>query len=149
MTYPLFSDEYFMNEALKEAARALEADEIPVGAVVVSENQIVARAYNQTQTLLDVTAHAEMLAITAAAHSLGSKYLDHCTLFVTLEPCIMCGSATAWSHLARLVYGAADPKAGYTTIIQDILHPGTQVKKGVLEKECSRLLKDFFRNKRV
>jgi tRNA(adenine34) deaminase len=148
MTYPLFSDEYFMNEALKEAYKALESNEIPVGAVVVSENHIVARAHNQTQQLLDVTAHAEMLAITAAASSLGSKYLDHCTLFVTLEPCIMCGSATSWSHLARLVYGAGDPKAGYSTIIQDILHPGTRVKKGVLEKECSGLLKEFFRNKR-
>ncbi len=144
----MFSDEYFMNEALKEARKAIDADEIPVGAVVVSENQIVARAHNQTQILLDVTAHAEMLAITSAANNLGSKYLDNCTLFVTLEPCIMCGAATAWTQLARLVYGAGDPRAGYSTIIQGILHPRTKVRSGVLEKECALLLKKFFREKR-
>ena len=144
----MFSDEYFMNEALKEAKKALEADEIPVGAVVVAEKRIIARAHNQTQILQDVTAHAEMLAITAAASNLGSKYLHHCTLYVTLEPCIMCGAATAWAQLSAMVYGASDPRAGYSTIIQDVLHPGTKVKSGILGQECSELLTLFFRDKR-
>ena len=148
MTYPIFSDEYFMNEALKEALKAADQDEIPVGAVVVVKNRIIARAHNQTQILLDVTAHAEMIAITAAAGNLGSKYLHHCDLYVTLEPCIMCGSATAWAQISRIIYGAKDPKAGYSRIIQDILHPKTKVKAGVLEKECSDLLKAFFKDKR-
>ena len=144
----MFSDEYFMNEALKEALKARDENEIPVGAVVVAENRIIARAHNQTQILLDVTAHAEMLAITAAASNLGSKYLHHCTLYVTLEPCIMCGSATSWAQLSRIVFGAKDPKAGYSTIIQDILHPRTKVKAGILEQECADLLVDFFSSKR-
>ena len=144
----MFSDEYFMNEALKEAMKALEADEIPVGAVVVSEKRIIARAHNQTQILQDVTAHAEMLAITAAASNLGSKYLHNCTLYITLEPCIMCGAATAWAQLSEMVYGARDPRAGYSTIILDVLHPRTKVKSGVLGQECSELLKGFFREKR-
>ena len=148
MTYPIFSDEYFMNIALKEAMKATDRDEIPVGAVIVTKNRIIARAHNQTQTLHDVTAHAEMLAITAAASNLGSKYLHHCTLYVTLEPCIMCGSATAWAQIPRIIYGAKDPKAGYSKIIQDILHPRTEVKAGILEQECAGLLKDFFRDKR-
>lgn len=144
----MFSDEYFMNEAIKEAVKARNNGEIPVGAVMVAENVIVARAHNQTQTLLDVTAHAEMLAITSAANYLGSKYLDQCTLYVTLEPCIMCGSATSWAQIHRIVYGAGDPKAGYSNIIQDILHPRTKVRAGILEKECAELLVDFFSTKR-
>ena len=148
MTYPLFSDEYFMNEALKEAYKALEEQEIPVGAVIVADQRIMARGHNQTEALSDVTAHAEMLAITAAANSLGAKYLDQCTLFITLEPCIMCASASAWAQIDRIVYGAHDPKAGYSRIIQDILHPKTKVKAGILEKECRELISDFFRDKR-
>ena len=148
MTYTMFSDEYFMNEALKEARKARDADEVPVGAIVVIENKIIARAYNQTQSLVDVTAHAEMLAIISAANNLSSKYLHHCTLYVTLEPCVMCGSATAWAQLSRIVFGASDPKAGYSSIIQNILHSRTKVKKGILEQECSELLVDFFKKKR-
>ncbi len=148
MIYPLFSDEYFMNEALKEAYKAFDQHEIPVGAVIVAEQRIIARAYNQTETLSDVTAHAEMLAITAAANTLGTKYLNQCTLFVTLEPCIMCASASGWAQIDRIVYGAADLKAGYSRIIQDIIHPRTKVKAGILEKECGKLMSNFFRDKR-
>lgn len=148
MSYKIYSDEYFMNEALKEAMKAREEHEIPVGAVIVADKRIIARAHNQTEILHDVTAHAEMLAITAAANSLGAKYLNQCTLFVTLEPCTMCASASAWAQLGRVVYGAKDPKAGYGRIIQDILHPKTKTKSGVLEKECSELLSDFFRDRR-
>ncbi len=148
MSYKIYSDEYFMNEALKEAMKAREEHEIPVGAVIVADRRIIARAHNQTEILHDVTAHAEMLAITAAANSLGAKYLNQCTLFVTLEPCTMCASASAWAQLGRVVYGAKDPKAGYGRIIQDILHPKTKTKSGVLEKECSGLLSDFFRDRR-
>ena len=146
--YPLFSDEYFMNEALKEAHKAKENKEIPVGAVIVSEQRIIARAHNQTEALSDVTAHAEMLAITAAANSLGTKYLNHCTLYVTLEPCVMCASASAWAQLDRIVYGASDPKAGYSRIIQDIIHPRTKVKAGILHELCGELMSNFFRDKR-
>ncbi len=146
--YPLFSDEYFMNEALKEAYRALEKKEIPVGAVIVTEQRIIARAFNQTEALSDVTAHAEMLAITAAANSLGTKYLNQCTLYVTLEPCTMCASASYWAQIDRIVYGAADPKAGYGRIIQDIIHPKTIVKAGVLGEACGELMSNFFRDKR-
>ena len=148
MSYKIYSDKYFMNEALKEAIKAQEENEIPVGAVIVADNRIIARAHNQTETLMDVTAHAEMLAITAAANSLGAKYLNLCTLFVTLEPCTMCASASSWAQLGRIVYGAKDPKAGYGRIIQDILHPKTKIKTGVLKEECSRLLSDFFKSKR-
>ena len=146
--YPLFSDEYFMNEALKEAYKALEKKEIPVGAVIVAEQQIIARGHNQTEALSDVTAHAEMLAITAAANMLGTKYLNQCTLYVTLEPCVMCASATAWAQIDRIVYGAADPKAGYSRIIQDLIHPKTKVKAGILSEICGELMSNFFRDKR-
>lgn len=146
--YPLFSDDYFMNEALKEAHKALEQKEIPVGAVIVTERRIIARAHNQTGALSDATAHAEMLAITAAANALGTKYLNHCTLFVTLEPCVMCASASAWAQMDRIVYGASDPKAGYSRIIQDIIHPKTEVKAGVLADACGELMSHFFREKR-
>jgi tRNA(adenine34) deaminase len=148
MMYPLFSDEYFMNEALKEAYKALENKEVPVGAVIVAEKQIIARGHNQTEALSDVTAHAEMLAITAAANMLGTKYLNQCTLYITLEPCVMCASATAWAHIDRIVYGASDPKAGYSRIIQDLIHPKTKVKAGILKEACGDLLSNFFRDKR-
>ena len=148
MSYKIYSDEYFMNEALKEARKAAEENEIPVGAVIVADRRIIARAHNQTEILQDVTAHAEMLAITAAANSLGAKYLNQCSLYVTLEPCIMCASAGSWAQLEKIIYGAKDPKAGYGRIIQDILHPRIKVRSGILEKECSKLLREFFRDKR-
>jgi tRNA(adenine34) deaminase len=146
--YPLFSDDYSMNEALKEAYKALEKKEIPVGAVIVAEQQIIARGHNQTEALSDVTAHAEMLAITAAANMLGTKYLNQCTMYVTLEPCVMCASATAWAQIDRIVYGASDPKAGYSRIIQDLIHPKTKVKAGILSEVCGELMSNFFRDKR-
>ncbi|MGC9343541.1 MAG: nucleoside deaminase [Bacteroidales bacterium] len=148
MQYPLFSDEYFMNEALKEAKLALEKGEIPVGAVVVANQQIIARGHNSTEELLDVTAHAEILAITSASNNLGSKYLQDCTLYVTLEPCPMCASATSWAQLGKIIYGTKDPKAGYSLLEGRILHPKTEVTAGVLESECSALLSDFFKKKR-
>lgn len=148
MSYKIYSDEYFMNEALKEAERAREEQEIPVGAVIVADKRIIARAHNQTEILQDATAHAEMIAITAAANNIGAKYLNQCTLFVTIEPCTMCASASAWAQLGRIVYGAGDPKAGYGRIIQDILHPKTKIKSGVLKEKCSALLSDFFRQRR-
>jgi len=148
MTYPLFSDEYFMNEALKEAKKALSMNEVPVGAVIVAENTIVARAHNSTEILNDVTAHAEIIAITSASNHLGAKYLTQATLYVTLEPCVMCAGACNWAQLAGLIYGASDPKAGYSRIIQDILHPKTTVKSGILKTESEKLLKQFFREKR-
>jgi tRNA(adenine34) deaminase len=148
MTYPIFSDEYFMNEALKEAHKAFEADEVPVGAVVVTGQRIIARGCNMTEQLGDVTAHAEMIALTSAANFLGAKYLNDCTLFVTLEPCLMCASALKWAQLGRLVFGATDDKAGYHIVEHPVLHPKTEIKFGVLEVECGRLLKEFFRGKR-
>ena len=148
MTYKIYSDEYFMNEALKEALKAGEESEVPVGAVIVADRRIIARTHNQTEKLNDVTAHAEMLAITAAANSLGAKYLNQCTLYVTLEPCIMCAAASSWAQMGRIVFGTKDPRAGYSRIIQDILHPRTKTRSGILEEECGALLKDFFRDKR-
>jgi len=144
----LYSDDYFMNEALKEARKAFDADEVPVGAVIVAENKIIARAHNLTERLIDVTAHAEMQAITAAANSIGGKYLNDCTLYVTLEPCLMCAGALHWSHITKIIYGASDEKKGFSKINQTILHPKTTVIKGVLENECSKILKDFFQSKR-
>jgi tRNA(adenine34) deaminase len=148
MLYPLFSDEYFMNEALKEAEKAVSQDEVPVGAIVVVQNRIIARGYNMTQQLEDVTAHAEMIALTSASNHLGSKYLNDCTMFVTLEPCLMCASALSWAQLGRLVFGASDDKAGYHLVEHPVLHPKTEIKFGVLEHECSILLKQFFKSKR-
>lgn len=144
----LYSDEYFMNEALKEAQKALEADEVPVGAVVVANNKIVARAHNYTERLNDVTAHAEMQAITSAANAVGGKYLNDCTLYVTLEPCVMCAGALHWTHITKIVYGASDEKKGYTKINQPLLHPKTIVVKGILEQQCSAIVKNFFASKR-
>ena len=142
------ADERYMRKALEEARRAFEADEIPVGAVVVCGDQIIARGHNLTEMLHDVTAHAEMQAITAAAEYLGGKYLDVCTLYVTVEPCIMCAGAIGWSQLGRLVYGASDPKRGYSFFAPKALHPKTKVVSGVLEEECAALMKEFFQRKR-
>ncbi len=141
-------DVFYMNRALDEARRAAEAGEVPVGAVVVCRDRIIARAHNLTEALHDVTAHAEMQAITAAANALGGKYLDVCTLYVTVEPCPMCAGALAWAQLGRLVYGASDPKRGYTTLQVPMLHPKTQVTAGVLADECGTLMTEFFRQKR-
>jgi tRNA(adenine34) deaminase len=142
------TDEYFMKEALKEAIKAMEKNEIPVGAVIVSDGDIIARGHNLTETLNDVTAHAEMQAITAAANNLGGKYLHNCTMYVTLEPCIMCAGAALWSQIGEIKYGAKDEKRGFTIIRENLLHPKTKLKSGVLEKDCSELLKTFFRRKR-
>lgn len=137
-----------MREALKEAKKAFEEDEVPVGAVIVSRDTIIARAHNLSERLKDVTAHAEIQAITAAANYLGAKYLSDCTLYVTLEPCAMCAGALHWAQIGRIVYGAADPKRGYHTFNKNLLHPSTQIVNGVLEEESTALLKDFFRQKR-
>jgi tRNA(adenine34) deaminase len=137
-----------MKQALLEAEAAFSEDEIPVGAVVVCRNRIIARAHNQTELLTDVTAHAEMLALTAASNALGSKYLNDCTLYVTLEPCTMCAGALAWAQLGKLVYGATDDKRGFLRYGRDMLHPKTVVAYGVLENECADLMKRFFSNKR-
>ena len=147
-SYPLFTEEYFMNEALKEAHKAFEKDEVPVGAVVVCDKRIIARAHNLTETLNDVTAHAEMQAFTAASDFLGGKYLNECTLYVTLEPCVMCAGASFWAQLGKIVYGTQDEKRGYTLIQQPLLHPKTTVMSGILETGCRHLLKSFFARKR-
>jgi len=144
----LFTDEYFMNHALKEAQLALDKREIPVGAVVVCQNKIIARAHNQTEQLTDATAHAEMLAITAAANYLGSKYLSDCVLYVTLEPCVMCAGALHWSQLGKMVIGANDVQRGYSLIAAPILHPKTEVVRGVKAKESKELIDIFFRDLR-
>lgn len=141
-------DEFYMREALRQARLAFDDDEIPVGAVIVSGDSIIARAYNQTERLHDVTAHAEMLAITAAANHLGAKYLTDCTLYVTLEPCPMCAAAAGWAQLSRIVYGASDPKRGYTRFAPSLLHPRAEVVQNVLAEEAEALLKDFFQSKR-
>jgi tRNA(adenine34) deaminase len=143
-----YTDEYFMKEALKEAHKALDADEVPIGAIIVSNNRIIARGYNRTESLNDPTAHAEMQAFTAATEFLGGKYLNDCTLYVTLEPCVMCAGASYWSQIGRIVYGASDLKRGYKIIKNSILHPKTKVVSGILENECSNILIDFFKSKR-
>jgi tRNA(adenine34) deaminase len=141
----LYTDEYFMREALKEAAKAFDIGEVPVGAVVVSQNKIIARAHNQTEKLTDATAHAEMLAITAAANYLGSKYLSECTLYVTLEPCVMCAGALHWTQLEKLVFGASDIQRGYSIVSTPLLHPRTEVIKGIKAEESKKLINDFFK----
>lgn len=143
----IFTDDYFMKKALYEAKEAFAKGEVPVGAVVVVNNQVIARTHNLTELLHDVTAHAEMQAITSAANFLGGKYLKDCTLYVTLEPCQMCAGALYWSQIRKIVYGAKDEKRGYTTLGTQ-LHPKTQVVSGVLETECSELMQLFFQNKR-
>jgi len=141
-------DEYFMQQALREARQAAAEGEIPVGAVVVSDGRILARAHNNTERLGDVTAHAELLAVTAASGALGAKYLTGCTLYVTLEPCPMCAGALAWSQISRIVYGASDPKRGFERIGRQLLHPRTEVSAGLLADECATLVKEFFKERR-
>ncbi|HTJ48224.1 MAG TPA: nucleoside deaminase [Cyclobacteriaceae bacterium] len=141
----IYTDEYFMREALKEAQKAFEIKEVPVGAVVVCKNRIIARAHNQTEKLTDATAHAEMLAVTAAANYLGSKYLSECTLYVTLEPCVMCAGALHWVQLQKLVYGASDVQRGFSLVNGQLLHPKTEVEKGVKADECKVLIDEFFK----
>ena len=142
------ADERYMRMALEEAHRALEEDEVPIGAIVVCKGAVVGRGHNMTEALADVTAHAEMQAITAAAQTLGGKYLTDCTLYVTVEPCLMCAGATGWSQLPRIVYGASDPKRGYSRMASAPFHPKAKVTAGVLADECSALMKDFFARKR-
>lgn len=144
----LLNDEYFMRLAIKEANTAFEKGEIPVGALIVSKGHILAKAHNQTERLKDVSAHAEMLTITAAANYLNSKYLKDCTLYVTLEPCVMCAGALYWSQIDRIVYGASDPKRGCLRFDRELIHPKTEIVAGVLEEECSQLMKTFFSSKR-
>lgn len=142
------SDEHYMRQALKQAELAAAAGEIPVGAIVVANQQIIARGHNQTEQLTDVTAHAEIIALTAAANYLGGKYLKGCTLYVTLEPCVMCAGALAWAQLDRLVYGAGDDKRGFMRFGKELLHPKTRTEYGVLHEECSILMSGFFKGKR-
>ncbi|MCG8477250.1 MAG: nucleoside deaminase [Cytophagales bacterium] len=149
MEFSIHSDEQYMSYALQEAEKAKEEGEIPVGAVVVCNHRIIARAHNQTERLTDVTAHAEILALTAASNHMGAKYLPGCTLYVTLEPCTMCAGALAWSQIGRIVFGAPDPKRGYERLKENILHPKTEIKRGVLEEKCSSIVKDFFKNLRT
>ena len=137
-------DEKYMRLAIIEAQKAFDSDEVPVGAVIVAGGKVVGRGHNLVETLTDVTAHAEMQAITAAASALGGKYLQGCTLYVTVEPCVMCAGALAWSQIGRIVYGAADPKRGYARIGHQLLHPRTEVVSGVLAAECEKLMTDFF-----
>ena len=141
-------DEKFMRQALNEALRALDKREVPIGAVVVAGDRVIGRGHNLVETLMDATAHAEMQAITAAMSALGGKYLNDCTIYVTVEPCVRCGGALAWSQIGRVVYGAADPKRGYSTYSDKILHPKTEVVAGVLREECEALVSEFFRSLR-
>ena len=141
-------DEYFMRQALVEAQRAGERDEVPIGAVIVCQGRIIARGHNLTETLTDVTAHAEMQAITAAAQFLGGKYLIDCSLYVTVEPCVMCAGALGWSKISRVVYGASDEKRGFVRFAPNALHPKTEIVSGILEADCSKLVKEFFKRKR-
>jgi tRNA(adenine34) deaminase len=144
----IFTDEYFMKKALQEAEKAYAEGEIPVGAVIAANQQIIAKAHNQTERLQDVTAHAEILAITAASDYLGTKYLTDCTLYVTLEPCPMCAGALAWSQIGKIVFGAPDVKRGFSLIENQLLHPKTIIERGILETKSQELLKRFFREKR-
>lgn len=142
------SDEHFMKLALAEAHRAFEQDEVPVGAVVVCKGMVIARGHNLTERLHDFTAHAEMQAFTAAAEYLGNKYLNECTLYVTLEPCVMCAGAAFWTQIGKVVFGASDEKRGYARLSEQVLHPKTEVVSGVMEEECAALLRDFFARRR-
>ena len=148
MSLSVFSDEHFMKLAYLEAQKAFEMDEVPVGAVIVCNNQVIAKAHNMTEALNDVTAHAEMQVFTMAANFLGGKFLDECTLYVTLEPCPMCAGAAYWTRLKKVVVAARDDKRGYRSINENMLHPKTKVKWGVMETECSTILKEFFAKKR-
>ncbi len=142
------SDEFFMKKAIDEAYKALEKDEVPVGAVIVYENRIIAKGHNLTEKLTDFTAHAEMQVFTSASEFLNNKYLNKCTLYVTLEPCTMCAGAAFWTRIGRLVFGASDPRRGYERINESLLHPKTTVSRGVLKDDCSRIISNFFKTKR-
>jgi tRNA(adenine34) deaminase len=144
-----FNDEYFMKKAFSEAVAAYEKGEVPIGAVIVSNRKIITSTHNLTETLNDVTAHAEMQAITAAANLLGGKYLNDCTLYVTVEPCVMCAGALGWSQIGKIVYGAGDEKRGYLKFAPNAIHPKTKIVGGIFETECSELIKEFFRRKRT
>ena len=143
----MFTDEYFMKMAFHEAQLALEKDEVPIGCVIVSNNRVIAKSHNLTETLNDVTAHAEMQAITSGANYLGGKYLQNCTMYVTLEPCVMCAGALSWSQISKVVIGARDEQRGFINKGLS-LHPKTEVVTGIMENECSQIVKDFFKNKR-
>ena len=142
------NDEYYMRLALQEAKRAYAEDEVPIGAIIIAQDTIIGKGYNQVERLHDATAHAEMLAITAAAHYLGAKYLEECTLYVTVEPCPMCAAALRWARIGKVVYGAADPKAGYSQFGTKLFHPKTLIQSDVLEQECGELMSSFFKAKR-
>ena len=144
----ILNDEYYMRQALNEARQAFDKGEVPIGAIVVCKGRIIARGHNLTETLNDVTAHAEMQAITAAANVLGGKYLTDCILYVTIEPCPMCAGGLLWSQISKIVYGAKDEKKGYSVFSPSILHPKTEVVSGVMEEECASLMKEFFKQKR-
>lgn len=144
MGLSIYSDDHFMREAIKQAEIAFEEKEIPVGAVVVCNNKIIARAYNQTEKLNDSTAHAEMIALTAAFNYLGGKYLPDCSIYITLEPCIMCAGALYWSQIGKIIFGAPDQKRGYRTVKSEILHPKTEVIEGILAEDCKQILDKFF-----
>jgi tRNA(adenine34) deaminase len=146
--FSIFSDEHYMRKALEQAQIAYDMGEIPVGAIIVCDNQIIAKTHNLTEQLTDVTAHAEILAITAAAEFLGAKYLTDCTLYVTLEPCPMCAGALAWAQVGKIVYGAEDEKRGFMRFGKEMLHPKTKIAYGVLQQECAGLMTNFFKNKR-
>ncbi len=143
-----FDDEYFMKIALREALSAYKKGEVPIGAVIVADRKVIARAHNLTETLNDVTAHAEMQAITAAANYFGGKYLDACTIYITLEPCVMCAGALSWSRIGRIVFGAYDENRGYSRYAKNIMHPKTGITGGIMEKECSELITRFFKERR-
>lgn len=146
--FGIFSEEYFMRKALQEAELAYEENEVPIGAVVVSQNQIIGRGHNQVERLTDATAHAEMLAITAASDYLGSKFLDDCTLFVTVEPCAMCAGALRWVRVGRIVFGTREPKFGYSQFSESLVHPKTEIVSGILAEDCSNLMRTFFQSRR-
>ncbi len=143
-----YDDNYFMREAIKQAGQAYQQGEVPIGCVIVCNDKIIARGYNMTEQLKDCTAHAEILAITSAEHVLQSKYLKDCTLYVTIEPCLMCAGAIFWSQISKIVYGAKDDKRGVSLYIDRPYHPKTKIISGILEEECAKLVKDFFKNKR-
>ena len=146
--FGIFSDEYFMRKALQEAQLAFEEDEVPIGAVVVAENKVIGRGHNQVERLRDATAHAEMLAITAASDYLGSKFLTECTIFVTVEPCAMCAGALRWVRAKRIVFGAPEPKFGYRCFSESLVHPKTEIVTGVMADECAALMRTFFQSRR-
>lgn len=148
MELNVFNDEYFMKQALNEAYLAYEKGEVPIGAVIVSNNKIIARGHNLTEQLNDVTAHAEMLSITAAANHLGGKYLEKCTLYVSLEPCAMCAGALFWSHIGKIVFGASDEKRGFRSLNPNLIHPKTEIVEGILAEESRALVQQFFRERR-